>query len=71
MSYRFLLLGIFPTQGSNPRLLSLLHWQVDSLSHFISKENDQEGEITSEPPLPTRGDRLTSVSFIALNGKVK
>ena len=24
--------GIFPTQGSNPYLLHLLHWQVDSLS---------------------------------------
>ena len=23
--------GIFPTQGSNPRLLCLLHWQVGSL----------------------------------------
>ena len=27
----FLLQGIFPTQGSNPHLLYLLHWQVDSL----------------------------------------
>ena len=27
----FLLLGIFPTQGLNPPLLGLLHWQVDSL----------------------------------------
>ena len=27
----FLLHGIFPTQGSNPRLLHVLHWQVDSL----------------------------------------
>ena len=26
-----LLHGIFPTQGSNPHLLCLLHWQVDSL----------------------------------------
>ena len=26
----FLLLGIFPTQGLNRRLLHLLHWQVDS-----------------------------------------
>ena len=26
-----LLQGIFPTQGSNPRLLCLLHWQTDSL----------------------------------------
>ena len=27
----FLLQEIFPTQGSNPRLLHLLKWQVDSL----------------------------------------
>ena len=27
----FQLQGIFQTQGSNPRLLSLLYWQVDSL----------------------------------------
>ena len=27
----FLLQGIFPTQGSNPRLLCLLHWQAGSL----------------------------------------
>ena len=27
----FLLQGIFPTQGSNPHLLCLLHWQVNSL----------------------------------------
>ena len=31
VSYHFLLQGIFPTQGSNPCLLSLLHWQADSL----------------------------------------
>ena len=24
-------MGIFPTQGSNPRLLCLLHWQASSL----------------------------------------
>ena len=28
----FLFQGIFPTQESNPNLLLLLHWQVDSLS---------------------------------------
>ena len=27
----FLLQGILPTQGSNPHVLHLLHWQVDSL----------------------------------------
>ena len=34
----FLLQGIFLIQGSNPHLLSLLHWQVDSLplSHLGS-----------------------------------
>ena len=34
----FLLQGIFPTQGSNPYLLCLLHWYVDSLplSHLGS-----------------------------------
>ena len=31
MGSHFLLQGIFLTQGSKPHLLSLLHWQVDSL----------------------------------------
>ena len=32
VAFHFLLQGIFLTHGSNPRLLCLLHWQVDSLS---------------------------------------
>ena len=31
----FLLQGIFPPQGSNPRLLCLLHWQVDFFFFFF------------------------------------
>ena len=31
MGCQALLQGMFPTQGSNPYLLTLLHWQVDSL----------------------------------------
>ena len=31
VDFHFLLQGIFPTQKSNPCLLNLLHWQVDSL----------------------------------------
>ena len=31
VGYHFLLQGIFPTQGENPCLLHLLHWQADSL----------------------------------------
>ena len=31
VGHRILLQGIFQTQGSNPHLLHLLHWQADSL----------------------------------------
>ena len=31
VSFQALLQGIFPTQGSHPGLLSLLHWRVGSL----------------------------------------
>ena len=31
MGCHFLIQGVFPAQGSNPGLLSLLHWQADSL----------------------------------------
>ena len=31
VGYHFLLQGIFLTQGSNPGLLRLLHWQAGSL----------------------------------------
>ena len=37
-SCRFLLQGIFPTQGSKPCLLSLLHWQVDFFYHSATWE---------------------------------
>ena len=42
----FLLQGIFPTQGSNPHLLHVLHWQVDSLplSHLGSLLGAAVGE---------------------------
>ena len=39
MDCHFLLQGIFLTQGSNPRLLCLLHWQVDwILYHYATWE---------------------------------
>ena len=31
MDFHAILQGIFPTQGSNPHLLYLLHWQAGSL----------------------------------------
>ena len=48
MSCHFLLQGIFPTQGSNMCLLSLLYWQADSLPlagshHVIAKQMLSQG----------------------------
>ena len=47
-----LLQGIFPTQGLNPHLLGLLHWQVDSLplSHLGSPNLSIEGCLKKELP---------------------
>ena len=45
----FLLPGIFPTQGSNSRLLCLLHWQADSL-HFVPPGKSLEIHITWQNP---------------------
>ena len=41
-----LLQGIFPTQGSNPRLLCLLHWQADSLTLAPSGNPNREHTST-------------------------
>ena len=35
MGCHFLLQGIFPTQGLNPHLFCLLHWQADSLATLM------------------------------------
>ena len=53
----FLLQGIFLTQGSNPHLLHLLHWQADSLlsespgkpTHFPVQLNIQRRELKMAP----------------------
>ena len=45
----FLLQGVFLTQGSNPHLLCLLHWQADSLplSHLRSSQDREVSENLS------------------------
>ena len=50
---RCLLQGIFPTQGSNPTLLHLLHWQADSLpwSHLGNPTEFMRG-LQTYPCLP-------------------
>ena len=41
MDCHSLLQGIFPTQGLNPRLLRLLHWQAGSLPLVPSGKADR------------------------------
>ena len=53
VGYHFFLQGIFPTEGSNPHLLHLLHWQAGSLPLAppenlyvpIAKENTEKGNL--------------------------
>ena len=49
MGCHFILQGIFPTQGSNPHLLCLLHWQVESLPLV---PQDQRPPMDSAPNTP-------------------
>ena len=68
VGYRFLLQGIFPTQESNPSVLCLPHWQMNSLplcrlgsfllcsfkNHIISLMNSfyRPQDVTSNRCLP-------------------
>ena len=52
--------GIFPTQGSNPCLLHLLHWQVGSLPlappgkpPYTTQNGNKNFKVLSEPLLPS------------------
>ena len=46
VSCHFLLQGFFPTQGSNPGLLHLLHWQVGSLPlYYLGNPQDSKEGI--------------------------
>ena len=40
VGFHFLFQGIFPTQGSNPHLLHLLHWQAGSFTTVSCGEHD-------------------------------
>ena len=47
MGGRFILQGIFPIQGANLHLSSLLPWQVDSLPSELVFKNQLTSELTS------------------------
>ena len=50
----FLLQGIFPTQGSNPHLLHLLHWQADSLPLYHLLDIPFKSTFTRGSQIPCR-----------------
>ena len=54
----FLLQGIFPTQGSNPHLLYLLHWQAGSLPLRHLGKKDWRNESFA-----VRNEHVLSVSY--------
>ena len=67
----FFLQGIFPTQGSNPHLLCLLHWQADSLplSHWqysINTVNISLNSLLCELP----ADKLPLFDFSGPASKI-
>ena len=49
--------GIFPTQGLNPHILCLLHWQ--------------EGSLLLVPPGNTRLNKLVCIYFTGYHGAIK
>ena len=51
MGCHFLLQGIFPTQGLNPHVLRLLHWQVGSLPlRHLRRLGFPGGSMVKNPP---------------------
>ena len=65
-----LLLGIFPTQGSNPHLFCLLHWQAGSFPLAPSgnswKQPWSPGENEAAAVLAGHGHRLITASPVNL-----
>ena len=70
MGSHFLLQGIFLTQGSNLRLLYLLHWQVDSLPLHDLGSHYYCGYYVYFTKLFTLEDRNSSLSDDNNNKKI-
>ena len=67
VGYHFLLQGTFPTQGSNSRLLHLLHWQLDFF--FTTAPPGKPEGTKAEPQLcsvfPTEEQNCSFTSDLA------
>ena len=72
VGFEALLQGIFPTQGSNPQLLGLLHWQVASYhsttweAHKLALGREQTLAFKNQPPQePELLDEATAAAAAA------
>ena len=69
MGCDFLLQGVFLTQGSNPCLLHLLHWQADSLplshlgNHVLDYTRELSRSVVSDSATPWIATRQAPLSM--------
>jgi len=69
VGFHFLLQGIFPTQGSNPHILHLLHWQTNSFKGsqeekgFLQRTRNQNDTRFSTTPQTRRHLRAMPSKF--------
>ena len=64
VGYHFVLQRIFPTQGSNPYLLSFLQWQADpSLLESPGKHNSTVISTSTESRVSHRSATIIAINF--------
>ena len=64
-----LIQGIFPTQGSNLRLLHLLHQQVDSLPHTVQYQSVHARDDKAKGIGKACNVRLKNIKLIKIGNK--
>ena len=62
----FLLQGIFPTQGTNPYLLHLLHWHSESKYQAENTLSVKKNSKLKPSVFPTGGHRVSGFPFVWL-----
>ena len=66
VSCHFLLQGIFPTQGLNPRLLQLLHQQANSSPLSLLGDSSPLSLLGDSSPLSLPGSRMLHIFHLSL-----
>ena len=63
MGCHFLLQGVFPTQGLNPRFL---HWQADSLLPYHLGSSNVGGQVANQKPTEVHLTLITAATAKSL-----